>query len=82
MRRMIDVYGLRDIIGLSPPLPQSELVQCYNQSRLFVLTCIILGDGDRDGVFNVMAEAMACALPVVVTGISGIPELVDDEETD
>src|SRR5205085_8812167 len=32
--------------------------------------------GDRDGIPNVVLEAMAAGLPVVATGLSGIPEAV------
>ena len=38
----------------------------------------MLADGDRDGIPNVLVEAMACGLPVVTTPVSGIPELVRD----
>jgi glycosyltransferase involved in cell wall biosynthesis len=81
MRRLIEVHGLQDTVQLLPPLAQRDLVERYHASSVFVLPCVILADGDRDGIPNVMAEAMACALPVVVTGISGIPEIVDDYET-
>jgi glycosyltransferase involved in cell wall biosynthesis len=37
-------------------------------------------DGDRDGIPNVLIEAMAMKLPVVSTNISGIPELIRDKD--
>ena len=35
---------------------------------------------DRDGIPNVLVEAMAAGTPVVATAVSGIPELVRDGE--
>jgi len=78
IEELIRRHDLSDCIKLLPPLPQRELTDHYQSARAFVLPCIILDDGDRDGIPNVMAEAMACAVPVVVTGISGIPEIVED----
>ena len=72
-------HQLEDHINLQAPVPQDALINYYRAAAIFVLPCIILDDGDRDGIPNVMAEAMACALPVVVTGISGIPELVEND---
>jgi glycosyltransferase involved in cell wall biosynthesis len=72
--------GLVDLITLDPPLPHAHLRSCYAEADIFVLPCRIDGSGDRDGIPNVLAEAMATGLAVVSTDVSGIPELVRDEE--
>jgi glycosyltransferase involved in cell wall biosynthesis len=58
-------------------MTQDELRVAYAQATIFALPCQIVSNGDRDGIPNVLAEAMAMALPVVATNISGIPELVE-----
>ncbi len=42
---------------------------------------MIAASGDRDGLPNVLIEAMSCGLPVVTTPVAGIPELVKHEES-
>jgi glycosyltransferase involved in cell wall biosynthesis len=76
--RAIRAYRLRDQVSIRPAVPQADLLAYYQSAAVFVLPCVVLDDGDRDGIPNVMAEAMACALPVVVSNISGIPELVEN----
>lgn len=74
----IEALGLTDQVRLLGPKTQEELRQLYGQATVFALPCLITDDGDRDGIPNVMAEAMAMGLPVISTPISGIPELVTD----
>ena len=38
-------------------------------------------EGDRDGIPNVILEAMASHLPVISTPVSGIPEVIRDGDT-
>ena len=62
------------------PLTQDALFEEYRRASVFALPCRVLEDGDRDGIPNVLMEAMACGVPVVTTGVSGITELVRDGE--
>ena len=57
---------------------QSEVIAAYRRAAIFCLPARVAGDGDRDGLPNVLMEAMSQELPVVSTPISGIPEVVED----
>lgn len=76
IKTMIAALGLQTLVELRGPVTHKELRDLYSRASVFVLPCVIAGDGDRDGIPNVLAEAMAMALPVVTTAVSGIPELV------
>ena len=76
VRRLIFQWALEDRIVIEPGVTQDELRALYRQATMFVLPCQIVDNGDRDGIPNVLAEAMATGIPVVSTDISGIPELV------
>ena len=69
-------HRLNDRVRLCGPMTHRDLITRYRQADLFVLAPRIAEDGDRDGIPNVIAEAMAVGVPVVATDVSGIPELV------
>jgi glycosyltransferase involved in cell wall biosynthesis len=74
--------GIADRVELTGPLPQRELVKRYAQADLFVLASVIIErSGKRDVIPNVLAEAMAMAVPVVASDVSGVSELVTDGES-
>jgi glycosyltransferase involved in cell wall biosynthesis len=78
LRARIAELGLEERIRLEGQMSQAELYAEYRRASAMCLPCRILDNGDRDGIPNVLAEAMAAGAPVVTTPISGIPELVRD----
>lgn len=75
--QLIADYELSEQISVQGGVTQDELRAIYHRSTIFALPCFVVDSGDRDGIPNVLAEAMATALPVVSTNISGIPEIVE-----
>lgn len=78
VRRLIRERGVDRVVSVSGPRQQRELFDEYCRAHLFCLPCRVLEDGDRDGIPNVLMEAMACGTPVLTTTVSGIPEMVRD----
>jgi len=78
LRRQISALQMADCIELVAPMPQNALLEYYRETDLFALACEVQEDGDRDGIPNVLVEAMAMGIPIVSTAISGIPELVEE----
>jgi glycosyltransferase involved in cell wall biosynthesis len=60
------------------PRDQSEVLEAYGKSDIFVLPCRIAADGDRDGLPNVIVEALSQGMCCVSTNVSGVPELIED----
>ena len=58
--------------------PHDVVLEHYRRADGFVLGCEVAGNGDRDGIPNVLMESMAMGVPVVATSVSAIPELVQD----
>ncbi len=76
LTHQIQQLGLDEMVTLCGALPHQEVIDKYRQADIFVLPCVTGQDGDRDGIPNVILEAMAMELPVVSTRHSGIPEVV------
>lgn len=81
LERAVSDAGLGGTVTLLGARPHPEVIDAYRRASVFTLPCIVGSDGDRDGIPNVMLEAMAMGLPVVSTPTSGIPEVVADGGT-
>ncbi len=81
LEALITELAVGEVVTLTGALRHPEVVDLLASARAFVLPCVVAPDGDRDGIPNVILEAMASGLPVVSTPVSGIPEVVRDGET-
>jgi len=75
LKEMSNQLGLEEIASFTGPLPHDAVKAALSQCDVFVLACRQGKNEDIDGIPVVLMEAMACAVPVVSTRISGIPEL-------
>lgn len=73
--------GLPTQVDFLGRLPHEQTIATLLKSHIMVAPSVIAGDGNQDGIPNVILEAMACSLPVIATNISGIPEVVKPDKT-
>ena len=71
-------HHLEDLVELPGPMGQEELLHEYRRASALCMPSRLLPD-DRDGIPNVLVEAMAAGTPVIASAVSGIPELVEHE---
>jgi glycosyltransferase involved in cell wall biosynthesis len=81
LQARIDSAGLSSCVELVGPRPQADVIDEMRGAAVLAMPCIIGQDGDRDGLPNVIQEALALGTPVISTDVTGIPEVVRNGET-
>lgn len=76
LQALIVQHRLAGHVFLIGKLAREQVIERYARAAVYVQPSRIAADGDRDGIPNVLLEAMAMGLPVVASRVSGIPELV------
>lgn len=78
LETLADTLGIGGLVHFFGKCDQSEVLELYRRSHLFVLASITSESGDQEGIPVVLLEAQAAGLPVISTMHSGIPEGVAD----
>lgn len=81
LHTLIQRLDMQDLITLSGPQTQDEVIAAVSHASMFVAPCIVGSDGNRDGLPTVLLEAMALGTPCISTDVTGIPELIRHGET-
>lgn len=69
--QLSEQYGVTDIIDFKGKKQGEELASLYREGDIFILP------SEREGMPNVVLEAMASGLPIVMTPVQGSTELID-----
>ncbi len=81
LTEMIAAHGLGERVALEGGLTHAELPEAYRRAHVVVVPSIQDRSGDRDGLPNVILEALSCGRPVVASDISAIGCAVTHGET-
>lgn len=73
--------GVGSKVEFTGALRFNEVQELYRNAHVFLFTGVVDSQGDRDGLPNVVPEAMAYGLPVVACGEGAVKEAVADGET-
>ena len=74
-------HGIADRVTFLGAAPNAEVFRALARADLFLFTGVIAADGNRDGLPNAVAEAMAANVPVLAHSLPGVAEAVRDGET-
>ena len=74
LTQLIQDYQLEDQVKLVGKVAHENIQSYYQRADFFIFTGIVAKNGDRNGLANVIPEAMARGIPVITTPDSGIVE--------
>jgi colanic acid/amylovoran biosynthesis glycosyltransferase len=73
--------GLGHRVSFPGFIPYDRVSALFTAADVLVMPCVIHASSDRDGIPNVIMEALLHRLPVVASDVSGIGEVIRDRDT-
>ena len=81
LRRLAADRGISTRVRFHGNLPEPEVAHLLGEADAFVLPSLTASDGRQDGIPVALMEAIASGRPVIASRLSGIPELVREDES-
>ena len=81
LKRQCRRLGISDIVDMPGFLPHDRVQALMRSHDIFIMPSVQTENGDRDGIPNVIMEALSSRMPVVATDVCGIGEVIHDGET-
>lgn len=81
IERQIREQKLEDCVQLPGFVPNDHLLTFMQTHDMLVVPSVIHANGDRDGIPNVIMEALSNHMPVIATDVCGISEIIHPGET-
>ena len=81
LKRRCRLLGIADMVDMPGFLPHDRVEALMRSHDIFLMPSVQTANGDRDGIPNVIMEALSCRMPVIATDVCGIGEVIRDGET-
>jgi colanic acid/amylovoran biosynthesis glycosyltransferase len=81
LQRQIQAARLEGSVHLAGLRAQEELPDLLRRATVLAMPAVPAADGNRDALPTVLLEALACGTPVVASRLTGIPEIVDHNDS-
>ncbi len=81
LKRRAREAGIEDRVSFLGHVPHGSLPALYREADVFVVPSVIGPSGSRDGLPNVLLEAMATGLACVGSNVASIPEVIEHGRT-
>jgi colanic acid/amylovoran biosynthesis glycosyltransferase len=78
---LVEEAGLSGKVRFHGRLTRDEIARLLVDADVLAVPSVPTRDGRREGIPVVLMEAMGSGVPVIASNLSGIPELVNDQQT-